>query len=335
MNLRVNLFNFRLFDKKTFEFNNNINFITGQNQSGKSTVIESIYVLKTGKSFRVNSLNYCIKYGQNFFSIEGKNDNIEKLIYTDQGSKSYFINENKAKHQIVNNDVFIVYNKNLFNFIFFRDYRRKNIDELISSYDKKYLFYLINYKKIVDKKKEIIYSSIDLNTKKKLYETLIKNISEYTYFIVNKRKNLIKECNQFLMNFCNYKIDYNSRFMDFDENSIQQIYFDSFETEIEQKKYIGPHNDFYVLLDNSMKLVENGASSDFYKFYFYLYLFFIKKIKSEFNVKPIILFDDFFLPLDKDSSRILLSNFDNNDLIIISQHEFFEIGKNDFNIINL
>lgn len=327
MNFSIILFNFRLFEYNEFKFNQNTIFINGKNKSGKSSLLEALYILKTGKSYRTYSLNNCIKNGQNFFSIEINNKNSEKIIYTDQGVKSYFIDNIKLKHNLINNQIFILYNKNIFNFIFYRDFRRKTIDELISFQDKKYLFYLINYRKLFDKKKEIIYSAFDLNTKKDLYQTLIDNISEYTDYIVNKRKNIVEECNNFLKNYNQYAINFYSYFLNKSINEIKQLYYKNFENEIIQKKYIGPHNDYYILLDNEKNLIENGAGSDFYKFYYFLFLFFIKKIKVEFNIIPFILFDDFFLSLDRISSKSLLSYLDNEDFVIISQHESFDLNN--------
>ncbi len=329
------LYNFRLFSYNKFTFENNITFITGKNNSGKSSIIESLYIIKSGRSYRTNSLNNCIKYGEKFFSIEYKTDNNEKFIYTEQGVKSFFIDEIKTKKKIISSDTFVLYNKNLFSFIFNRDFRRKTIDELISTYDNKYLYLLINYKKLNEKKKEIIYSEIDFNTKKNIYESIMKNIVEYTFYIVNKRKEIIQEFNLFLKDYNNYKIEYKSEFINLAKEDIYKIFNDRFFQEIEQKRYTGPHNDYYSLYDKDFKLIENGASSDFYKFYFYLYLFFINKIKLQQKIEPIILFDDFFLPLDLNSSQKLLSFFDENDKIVISQHEYFETGKLNYCLINL
>ena len=52
----ITLTNFRCFSKSTFEFTDGINFIIGNNGSGKSSLIESIYILGRGKSFRSNYL---------------------------------------------------------------------------------------------------------------------------------------------------------------------------------------------------------------------------------------------------------------------------------------
>lgn len=334
MSFLLNIFNFRLFDQKNIYFEKPITFITGKNQSGKSSIIEAIYILKTGKSFRTNSLNNCIKEGQKFFSIELKNKITEKLIYNEQGIKSYFKNEEKSKNDIINPEIFILYNRNLFNFIFQTDFRRKTIDELISAYDRKYLYYLIHCKRIVEKKKEIIYSNIDFNTKKNLYFNLVTNFAEYTKYINSKRADLINQINQFISKYSNYNIEYHSKFSDMNVEMIMGFYEKNFPIEIEQKKYLGPHNDFYSLIDNNKKLIESGATSDFYKFYFYLFLFFINKVYSEQKIYPIVLFDDFFLPLDLNSSKELISYFNDEMTLIISQHENIQIDK-DFGEINL
>jgi len=335
MNFTLDIYNFRLFDHSTFNFNNSIVLINGKNKSGKSSILESLFILKTGRSYRANSLNYCIKNGEKFFSIELKSDINEKFIYNDQSNKSYFINDKKEKPKIVNPFIYILYNKNIFNFIFFRDFRRKILDELISNIDQTYFFKLLNYKKLCEKKKEIIYSTIDLKMKIKLYEQIVKNIADYTGYIIEKRNEIIDKCKQFLSNFTNYNIEYNSKFLNFSIENITKIYLDSFTNEIEQKRYIGPHNDYYNLFDKYKNLIESGANSDFYNFYFYLHLFFILTNKKDKNIYPIILFDDFFLPLDLSSINNILSFFDEKDFLLIAQHERFDIKNKSFDIITL
>lgn len=336
MKFSLDIYNFRLFGNRSFSFNFPITFINGENKSGKSTVIESIYVLKTGRSFRTNSLSNCIKKDEKFFTIIFNSIDQEKFMYTDQGGKSYFVNENKEKQKYLNPSIYILYNKNLYNFIFYRDFRRKTIDELISIYDSKYFICYINYKKLTDKKKEIIYSNnLDFNSKLKLFEQIAENLAEYSEYIVKKREELLTQFNEFLADLSYFRMKYYSNFIGNDYKNILETFLKSFKSEYDQKRYIGPHNDYFLLFDKDYNLIENGASSDFYKFYFFLFLFFINKNKSEKELQPIILFDDFFLNLDLKSSQKLISYFNENDTLIISQHDFFEINGKEYFKINL
>tara|TARA_B100001175_G_scaffold317670_1_gene335612 strand:+ start:8666 stop:9736 length:1071 start_codon:yes stop_codon:yes gene_type:complete len=66
---RVYLENFRLFKKKDLIFSKDKNFIQGLNGSGKTSVLESIEMLFTGKSFRTSKSKDCISHSSDSFHI--------------------------------------------------------------------------------------------------------------------------------------------------------------------------------------------------------------------------------------------------------------------------
>ena len=58
--------NFRRFEKSEFRFSPGYNVLTGRNGTGKTTVLEGLYLLSTGKSFVTNHLNNCIRFGSDY-----------------------------------------------------------------------------------------------------------------------------------------------------------------------------------------------------------------------------------------------------------------------------
>jgi DNA replication and repair protein RecF len=59
----LRLSNVRSYDTGSFEFHKNVNAIVGPNGSGKTTILEAIYVLARGKSFR-GSMSEIVKWGE-------------------------------------------------------------------------------------------------------------------------------------------------------------------------------------------------------------------------------------------------------------------------------
>ena len=53
----LKLTNFRCFEDLTINFSSNVNLITGNNGSGKTSIIEALYLLGRGRSFRTNYLS--------------------------------------------------------------------------------------------------------------------------------------------------------------------------------------------------------------------------------------------------------------------------------------
>ena len=55
----LKLLNFRNYDNLYIDFNKKVNLLVGKNGQGKTNIVESIYMLSFGKSFRTNIEKTC------------------------------------------------------------------------------------------------------------------------------------------------------------------------------------------------------------------------------------------------------------------------------------
>jgi DNA replication and repair protein RecF len=92
----LELSNFRLYQKKTFLFDRGINVIHGQNGCGKTTLLEAMYLLISGRSFRSQKLSELIRHGAEDFRIEAhfvKHGVEQKLaLWSDGKVRKFFYN---------------------------------------------------------------------------------------------------------------------------------------------------------------------------------------------------------------------------------------------------
>lgn len=77
---RLGLQNFRSYQKKSFDFSEQINLIIGDNGAGKSNILEAIYLLATGKSFRAEKDEQMVFYGQEFGRVTGSAEQNSETI---------------------------------------------------------------------------------------------------------------------------------------------------------------------------------------------------------------------------------------------------------------
>lgn len=63
--------NVRCFEEKVFAFGPKLNTLYGKNALGKTTLLEALYLLAVGRSFRTHNLSEMIRHGASFFYIEG------------------------------------------------------------------------------------------------------------------------------------------------------------------------------------------------------------------------------------------------------------------------
>ena len=71
----LQLVNFRNYNNLYLEFNKKVNLLLGKNGQGKTNIVESIYMLSFGKSFRTSRDKEIIKFDRNTITIL----DIEKL----------------------------------------------------------------------------------------------------------------------------------------------------------------------------------------------------------------------------------------------------------------
>ncbi|MCX6726551.1 MAG: DNA replication and repair protein RecF, partial [Candidatus Shapirobacteria bacterium] len=67
----LTLENFRSYSKVAFDFEPKINLIIGPNGSGKTNILESIYFLASGKSFRSSSSLQLVNWDQSYTIVQG------------------------------------------------------------------------------------------------------------------------------------------------------------------------------------------------------------------------------------------------------------------------
>jgi len=74
--------NFRNYEHATLTFSPGINCIVGGNGEGKTNLLEALYFLSTGRSFRTAHLNDMIRHGASFFYLEAHfhKDGIDQTI---------------------------------------------------------------------------------------------------------------------------------------------------------------------------------------------------------------------------------------------------------------
>ncbi len=70
--LTLRLHNFRNFKEEFIRFHPKLNLIYGENAQGKTNLLEAIYLLSTGRSFRTSNYSDLIRHDEKFFFLEAE-----------------------------------------------------------------------------------------------------------------------------------------------------------------------------------------------------------------------------------------------------------------------
>ena len=295
----INLKNFRLFDNVTFETSNSLVIFSGKNRTGKTSILESIYICSSGKSHRDNDLENVIKKNTEFSLIEIAADKKLKVVITNK-EKNFFLNnkETNVSNFIGNikaimispSDLSIIDGKN--------QARRHFLDLNISLVNKKYLNVLKAYKKLLKERNELLkQENVDL----KLLDVLTDELIEYLNVIYSYRIDLINKLNDYLvdisknMNIENIRLAYVKSYDDDIKKSFKaKLKYDL----LTKTTNIGIHRDTFNIFINDM-LADNYASEGQRKtIVFSIKVGLIKYIKEITKEDSIVLLDDIFAAMD-------------------------------------
>ena len=317
----LEMISFRNHRKTNIDFDPGLTIIWGENGSGKTSILEAIYSLSYGKSFRTNNKRDLIKKGSDFFYIKGCFKNTENFSNT--VSLSQDIKGNK-KIQIDNK--FIKKRKDLFglnNVVVFSPeeegitkgtslFRRNYFDRIFSICSYEYLSSLLLYNKTIKQRNSILKNNNSLLKKEKELEIWDRP------FCVNGLS-LWKKREIFMNSFIDLFL---KTVTDFDEKLLLNVKYNlkikankEFFKKIKEnrdidlaKKYtsFGPHKDDVVFLWNNQKIKNHGSQGEHKIFLALLkiteYIFLSNKTKKT----PIFLIDDMFANLDRERSKDLL-----------------------------
>ena len=321
----IKLFNFRNHSEYTLLCDNETSLIIGENGSGKTSVLEAIYILTRGKSFRATDQEI-IKHGEDFYRIEIEYTNGKKNIVTYNGNNKTFITDKKHRRLPKKNKYpVILFQPSDLNLISHSPSRRRDyFDHIFSQFDEKYSEDLLKYEKALKQRNELLKS--DNFTKDSIFSWNIL-LAKYGIDLYSFRSKFIQEINSRINdiyhsiaeNNDNIKIIYKTEVTNNDDNS----YLKTLENNLIKDIHLGHtsfgiHRDDYIFEFNNK--IADGSASRGESRSIILALKFIEAelIYQKTNLKPIILLDDVFSELDESRRKCLVKNFKNNQVIITS-----------------
>lgn len=338
----LSLMNFRNYETLNISFGN-LNIIYGLNGSGKTNIVEAIYMLALTKSFRINNDKIMIKKGKIKAKIKGnvlkKNDENEFGVEISNDGKIVAINGEKQDKV---SDYVSKINVILFNPSDTRliddapSERRKMLNIEISQIYKEYLVVLTNYQRILKQRNFYIRGMyINGSYTSEYLDILTKKLVEYGKVICKYRQDFIDNINKYIKS--NYekifgsgtlKIRYVSTFKNKSEDDLIKRFKDNYQKELSVGKTLEGihHDDIMFILDNN-NLKEWGSEGQRKNSIISFKLAEINVINEIKGYYPILILDDLFSELDKEKITNLLGMLDRNVQTFITTTDLKNISK--------
>lgn len=325
----IQLKNFRCYDDYSVSFGETINIIVGNNAIGKTSLLESVCFLGLCKSFKTNSDSDMIRNGENYFYIKGTLENKEKefkivAALTEKG-KSINVNDNVYKkisdyYGFLNivyfspNDLAIVKGD--------PKGKRQFLDTNIGQIDHTYLKDVINYKKVLKERNELLKNFNRFNKSMDLLKVYNLELIKIGKDIIKRRKKFIKDIEPFV----NKKIKDISKSEEIkvvykpnvDNSEFEKELFGAIERDLALKTTtVGPHRDDIVFNLNGVDAGTYGSQGQQRTIALAIKLGLADYLKEN-GYNLIILLDDVFGELDFNRQAELLNVVKSETQVLIT-----------------
>lgn len=337
---KIHLRNFRSYHKRDFPFSPLLTVIIGPNAIGKTNLLESIYLLSTGKSFRAETEGEMIGYGSEMSNVKcqisnekDEKTNLEVILTVGevmgQGApaKKFLVDgvSRRMVDFVGNLKAVIFWPQDLELITSSPSRRRKYLDSVLSQVDREYRRTLASYERGVRSRNKLL---------ERIREGKARNNELFFWdqLLITHGGYLTKKREEFL-NFVNdQKKEIDGAVMEvlYDHSYISQARLDQYaEAEIASATtLVGPHRDDFAITvggDKGEKRNRGEKGRNLHSFgsrgeqrlaVLWLKLSELEFIKTKTGERPILLLDDIFSELDHEHRNYVLETIPKQQTII-------------------
>ena len=334
---RISLRNFRCFESLDLSLSPGVNFFYGSNGSGKTSLLESIYLFSSGKSFKSTNLASLIKHNNKKFSLKGfdgtKGDVVEIEKVIDKPIRVLINNKKVASNTLLKKFPCTPIYNNTFSFASAPpDFRRKLLDRSVATCEELFMTNWFAYYRTLKQRNSMLKNN------------RISDIYAWNNQLVKHGRALTESRQLFFeKTINNFKIILNSIdaigvfdflghieisfYQGWDNNkTLLDILEDNFDNDKRRKTtLLGPHKSdikFFINDVDAKQILSRGEQ----KFFSILWSCAQNEVlKNEYNIDPLLIIDDVKSELDERVFKLLLeilSNSKNQIIFSCIDHTF-------------
>ncbi len=315
--LELSLINFRNHQQLKVGFQKQLWLICGANGVGKTAILEAIYFVATGTSFKEKQVSYLLhNHSSNFLSVAlelGEPKQSYFAWYQTNTPKQFLLNKkettikNLKQHLDVN-----IFESKLLTLIQNSKTERKRF------FDKIFIKRVPSYKILIkeyEEKKTLYFQLLEISGRKNNLNNIKNELNELAEKINHFRKQRIIELNQAISEFIkalNLELSFNIEY-NFNEQQNQVNNVFSEITGLNRYDYVFNHNGKNSFIYNS-----EGINKVL------VILLFIVSVQMNYrlhNISTILMIDDAFSHLDKDKIALILKMLKKLDFFVILTHQ--------------
>ena len=327
---KLELVNFRNYKNQEIEFIDGINLFLGNNAQGKTNIIEAIYIMAFGKSYRTLKDDEIINFNEEYSRISlsyDKKDIKNNVIYTinNLNRKNILKNDVKIKKisDYVGEILVVIFSPDSLDIVKGAPSKRREFINIVASQlSKSYIVAYQEYMKCLKLKNNCLKKDV---IDKEYIKILNSKMSEYIEKIVNFRKLVIDKILEKAkvihknITYDKEEIDlkYETDFLGLNANQINEVLNKYLDIEIMKKSSLkGIQRDDLIIYVNNVEVSKFGSQGQNRTALLSLKLADFEVLKDVKKENPILLLDDIMSELDSNRISFLLKYIENYQSII-------------------
>jgi DNA replication and repair protein RecF len=322
----LHLKNFRNYKDQEVHFNPGINVLQGQNGQGKTNVLEGIYYLLTGKSYRVHREQELVRWGETEFHLYGDFfvQRRKLRLESHYRDKKKIIKINQVPCKRLSEYVGTI------NVVFFSPddlvmvkggpaERRRFLDLHIAQINSRHVHLLNSYNKVIQHKNALLKRSLH-GIKKDELELWNEQLIEFGSQIIRNRWNytqiLSKQSREIYEQLSSKEEKLTMDYVPLGKNDLQEA-LENFQNLLEEKMsmeierqmiLVGPHRDDIIFQLNKRSARLYGSQGQQRSIVLSLKLAELEVINKDKGEYPLLLLDDVLSELDTFRREYLLKS---------------------------
>lgn len=329
----ISLQNFRSYENQEFSFENTT-LIVGPNTSGKTNLIEAIFLLSNGKSFRTEKDTQMIQFRKSIGRVKGKVDDEELEVLLTNGEvngksqlKKFLVNGvSKRRVDFAGHLLAVLFSPQDLDIIVDSPTLRRNfLDEVLEQVDRGYRIALISYTKALRQRNALL---------EKTREEGIRNEKQFEYWdnLIIENGNIITQKREEFIEFVNLEEkDIFDFIVNYDKSVISKQRLLQYKDEevLAGVTLVGPHrDDFSVSMfekkETAIHDVKNFGSRGQQRLtILQLKMLELMFIENRLIKRPVLILDDIFSELDEEHINLIFQELGKQQTIISTTHKEF------------
>lgn len=326
---------FRSYEQAHFKFSPTTTIVIGPNTAGKSNLMESLFLLSTGKSFRAEKDIQMIRFGSQLARVTGQihddedKERLEVVVSTlpqSNSSRTFskrFLRNGLAKRRVdfagvlpallfVPSDLDIITSS--------PSHRRGFLDDVLDIVYRDYRVSMNAYMKALRQRNALLEMA---------KETGVRNDQQFAYWddLLIKNGSYITEKREEFINYCNsHPKDLIQFSLIYDHSKISRERLDHYRSAESGSgvTLVGPHrDDMYAELEKGQDVRHFGSRGQQRLVVLQLKLLQLSFIEEKMGQRPLLLLDDIFSELDSEHINDVLDVIGKQQTILTTTHQEF------------